>query len=77
MAMKKSRDGSVSMRELKSRMLKLLAEGELRSDVLLLKEAFTQNKSEKMQDLAHKIKGGAIYVGTVKMKIACQYLELY
>jgi two-component system aerobic respiration control sensor histidine kinase ArcB len=42
-----------------------------------MKEAFAQKDEEKVQDLAHKIKGGAVYVGTVKMKMACQYLERY
>lgn len=30
-----------------------------------------------MERLAHKVRGGAAYVGTVQMKYACQYLELY
>ena len=25
----------------------------------------------------HKMKGGAVYIGTVKMRYACQYLERY
>ena len=32
---------------------------------------------DKIQQLAHKIKGGAVYVGTIKLKMACQYLERY
>ncbi|APF03738.1 TPA: Hpt domain-containing protein [Legionella pneumophila] len=31
----------------------------------------------KTQDIAHKIKGGCVYVGTVQMKMACQYFERY
>jgi two-component system aerobic respiration control sensor histidine kinase ArcB len=68
---------ATNSKEMLIEMLKLLAEGELQSDVLLLKEAFAQNNEEKIQDLAHKIKGGAVYVGTIRMKMACQYLERY
>jgi two-component system aerobic respiration control sensor histidine kinase ArcB len=64
-------------KEMLIEMLRLLAEGELQSDVQLMKEAFANKDDEKVQDLAHKIKGGAVYVGTIKMKIACQYLERY
>lgn len=32
---------------------------------------------QSIQELAHKIKGGAMYIGATKMKIACQYLERY
>jgi two-component system aerobic respiration control sensor histidine kinase ArcB len=68
---------STTSKEMLTEMLKLLAEGELQIDVILLKEAFAQNNEEKVQDLAHKIKGGAVYVGTIRMKMACQYLERY
>ncbi|WP_341272538.1 Hpt domain-containing protein [Legionella yabuuchiae] len=27
--------------------------------------------------MAHKIKGGAVYIGATKMKMACQYFERY
>ena len=42
-----------------------------------MEEAHQSRDWDKTQQLAHKIKGGAIYVGTVKTKIACQYLERY
>ncbi|AMP89251.1 Hpt domain-containing protein [Legionella pneumophila] len=32
---------------------------------------------EKTQDIAHKIKGGCVYVGAVQIKMACQYFEYY
>ena len=32
---------------------------------------------DKTQQLAHKIKGGAVYVGTMKIKMDFQYLERY
>ncbi|WP_367274451.1 Hpt domain-containing protein [uncultured Legionella sp.] len=30
-----------------------------------------------VEKTAHKIKGGAVYVGTIRMKYACQYVERY
>ena len=32
---------------------------------------------KKTQQLAHKIKGGVVYVGATRLKLACQYLERY
>ncbi|KTD36802.1 sensory histidine-kinase / response regulator [Legionella nautarum] len=42
-----------------------------------LKDAFAAKNYEQVEKLAHKIKGGAVYVGTTRMKYACQYLERY
>lgn len=58
-------------------MLRILVEVELPSDLEKMKTAFTEKNWDKTQDLAHKIKGGAVYVGTIKMKMACQHLERY
>ena len=58
-------------------MLRLLVVGELQSDLGKMKTSFFEENWDKTQELAHKIKGGAVYVGTIKMKMACQYLERY
>jgi two-component system aerobic respiration control sensor histidine kinase ArcB len=58
-------------------MLQIMVKGELLQDVEQMKEAFAHKDWNKTQQLAHKIKGGAVYVGTVRMKMACQYLERY
>lgn len=47
------------------------------NDLSLMKKADDNGDWDKTQQLAHKIKGGAVYVGTVKIKMACQYLERY
>ncbi len=47
------------------------------SDVSDLQEAHAKDDWDKIQQIAHKIKGGAVYVGTIKIKMACQYLERY
>lgn len=50
---------------------------DLQADFLKMKEAFANDNYEEVEKLAHKIKGGAVYVGTTRMKYACQYLERY
>ncbi|KTD53031.1 response regulator [Legionella quateirensis] len=49
----------------------------LPTDFELMKEAHAALDWDQTQRLAHKIKGGAVYVGTIKMKMACQYFERY
>ena len=46
-------------------------------EVHKMKLAYAEKDWEKIQQLAHKIKGGAVYVGTIRLKMACQYLERY
>jgi two-component system, OmpR family, aerobic respiration control sensor histidine kinase ArcB len=49
----------------------------LPEDITLLKNAHDTLDWDKTQQLAHKIKGGVVYVGAVRIKMACQYLERY
>ena len=42
-----------------------------------IKEAFLAKNWDRVEELAHRMKGGAAYAGTVRMKYACQYLERY
>ncbi|SFM07720.1 response regulator [Legionella jamestowniensis] len=58
-------------------MLTLMINDSLPYDLALMKEAREKMDWDKTQQIAHKIKGGAVYVGTVKIKMACQYLETY
>ncbi|WP_298624433.1 response regulator [uncultured Legionella sp.] len=58
-------------------MLSLMIQDTLPKDVQLMKEAHNHLDWDKTQQLAHKIKGGAVYIGTVQLKMACQYLERY
>lgn len=60
-----------SLREL----LKMMVKEALPQDLAKMEAAYAAKDWDKVQQLAHKIKGGAVYVGTVKMKMACQYLE--
>ncbi|RUR20515.1 PAS domain-containing sensor histidine kinase [Legionella sp. km535] len=46
-------------------------------DLKLMTQAYAEADWDKVQQIAHKMKSGAIYVGAVRMKMACQYLERY
>ncbi len=41
------------------------------------KTAFAVKDYPKIEHVAHRLKGGAVYVGTTRMKYACQYVERY
>ncbi|WP_058534375.1 response regulator [Legionella saoudiensis] len=58
-------------------LLTLMITQELPADLEQMKSAFAKKKYDIVERIAHKIKGGAVYVGTTRMKYACQYLERY
>ena len=68
---------TVGNEEMLTQMLRFMIEEELPDDLALMQDAYAQKDWDKTQQLAHKIKGGAVYVGTIKIKMACQYLERY
>lgn len=45
--------------------------------ILTLKQAYTNNDWIIIEKTTHKMKGGAVYCGTIRLKYACQYLERY
>ena len=65
--------GIDSLREL----LEMLVTSELPLDRQKIQEAYKQQQVADIEKLAHKIKSGAVYLGTTRMKLACQYLESY
>lgn len=58
-------------------LLEMLVHSELPSDQKKMQDAFEEGNYSEVERLAHKIKGGAIYTGTTRMKFACQYVERY
>lgn len=58
-------------------LLTLMITQELPADFEQMKNAFAKKNYDVVEQIAHKIKGGAVYVGTTRMKYACQYLERY
>ncbi len=57
--------------------LQFMISDSLPEDFAMLQKMHELGDWEKTQQLAHKIKGGVVYVGAVRMKMACQYLERY
>ncbi|WP_058509199.1 Hpt domain-containing protein [Legionella steelei] len=50
---------------------------ELPTDLECMNNAFKALDYPLVEKTAHKIKGRAVYVGTIRMKYACQYVERY
>jgi len=57
--------------------LQLMMSEDMQKDITNLEKAHKAGDWATVEKLAHKMKGGAVYIGTVKMKYACQYLERY
>jgi len=55
--------------------LVLMALNELPKDLKAVKRAYAQNNWSEIGRLAHRIKGGAIYCGAIKLKFACENIE--
>jgi HPt (histidine-containing phosphotransfer) domain-containing protein len=50
---------------------------ELPAAACAMEEAFNNKEYDTIEKLAHKIKGGAVYLGVIRLKMACQYIERY
>ncbi len=50
---------------------------EIQKDIVQMQAEYQQGNWNAVETIAHKIKGGAAYLGTQKMFYACQYLERY
>lgn len=46
-------------------------------DLAALRVAYLDKNWQQIESLAHKMKSGALYCGTIRMKYACQYFERY
>ncbi|RUR12463.1 Hpt domain-containing protein [Legionella sp. km772] len=58
-----------------AQMLLFMIKISLPEDLLMLQKVYAAGDWQEVQNIAHKIKGGAVYVGTVRLKMACQLLE--
>ncbi len=68
---------NIGKESLLSEMLLLLIKQEIPEDVTALKIAYIEENLEMIEKIVHKLKSGAIYCGTVRMRYACQYFERY
>lgn len=57
--------------------LKAFLSEEGQEDILCMKKAYESKDWAKIESLAHKLKGGALYMGTCRLQYACQYFERY
>jgi HPt (histidine-containing phosphotransfer) domain-containing protein len=57
--------------------MQLMISEEIDKDIAVINAAHARSNWEEIEKFAHKMKGGAVYIGTVKMQYACQYLERY
>lgn len=57
--------------------LGLMVEQEIPNDTVALQQAYADGDWGAIEKIAHRMKGGALYCGTVKLQYACQYLERY
>ncbi|MCX7115084.1 MAG: response regulator [Gammaproteobacteria bacterium] len=58
-------------------MLSMMMNEQIPHDTPLLEQAHAEQDWEKIEALAHKMKAGALYCGTIRLQMACQYLERY
>jgi PAS domain S-box-containing protein len=57
--------------------LTMLVEQSIPEELEALERAHKELDWQAIQDIAHKMKGGALYCGTTRMRFACQYMERY
>lgn len=57
--------------------LKEFVSDSFQKDLDDMKSAFEQENWDAIERIAHKIKSGAVYMGTLRLFYACQYLERY
>ena len=69
----KKSDGMDMLREV----LNMSIENIIPTEITNIEEAYLIHDWEKVQKIAHKLKGGSLYCGTIRMTYACQYLERY
>ena len=50
---------------------------EIPHETAVFHQAYTQKNWQRIEDLAHKMKGVTGYIGLAKLQYACQYLEHY
>ncbi len=68
---------NISNERVLGELLLLMVEKVIPDDKLSIENACADKNWQQIADVAHKIKSGALYCGTVRMQYACHYLEYY
>jgi two-component system aerobic respiration control sensor histidine kinase ArcB len=63
--------------EMLHELLTMLVNETFPEELALLIKAHEQEDWQAIQSIAHKVKGGALYCGTIRLRYACQYTERY
>lgn len=63
--------------EMLKELIHILVDETLPEELANIEKAHGISDWETIQKLAHKLKGGALYCGTIRMRYACQYVERY
>ena len=58
-------------------LLQLMISQAIPEDLTEIQKVHAEKNWDQVENLAHKMKSGALYCGTIKMQYACQYLERY
>ncbi len=58
-------------------LLQLMISEAIPEDEIFLKQAYSEKNWAEVENIAHKMKSGALYCSTIRMQYACQYLERY
>ena len=68
---------SISHEAMLREIQQMMMSEEIHKDISKIEKAHAEDDWAEVERLAHKMQGGAVYIGTVKMRYACQYLERY
>lgn len=68
---------TIGNKHLVHQVLELMISEEIENDINSIIIAHSEGNWDEIEGFAHKMKGGALYIGTVRMQYACQYLERY
>lgn len=58
-------------------LLQLMIDKAIPDDLAAIEQAYAEKDWSGVEELAHRMKAGALYCGTIRMQYACQYLERY
>lgn len=58
-------------------LLQLMIVDAIPEDEAAIRQAYAEKNWDQIVNIAHKMKSGTLYCGTVRMQYACQYLEHY
>ena len=68
---------NIGQEALLQEVIQLMLKKEIPECEASLQQAYTTHDWERIEKIAHKLKGGAVYCGALKLQYACQSLERY